>query len=214
MHLSLKFFVMKGELILLVYSKNIIIAEVKINGIKAMLWHRFGPDTLSLVKKERTGVAGNDPEEWKTTVLKTSENQLYLEPSYIFGCIRDGAKYTKKGRSSLQPLVAATLQILDDRILVDRYLPENITTNQNDPVYLDIRSVKNPVTRAKNIRYRVCSSPGWNASFNIAWDKTIISRAEMESIILDAGMYSGLGDARSIGFGRFILEEFIVKENA
>ena len=189
-------------------------AEVKISGIKAILWHRFGPDTLSLVKKEKTGVAGNDPEEWKTTVLKTDKNQLYLEPSYIFACIRDGARYTKKGRSSLQPLIAATLQVLDDKVLVDRYLPENMTTNPNEPVYLDIRGVKNPVTRSRNVRYRVCSSPGWNATFNIAWDKTIISRAEMESIILDAGMYSGLGDARSIGFGRFKLEEFILKEHA
>lgn len=195
-------------------SKNIVIAEVKIHGIRAIMWHRFGPDTLSLVKKERTGVAGNDPEEWKTTVLKTDKNQLYLEPSYIFGCLREGAKYTKKGRSSLQTLVTATLQVLDEKILVDRYLPDNITSDQNEPVYLDIRSVKNPSTRARNIRYRVCSSPGWNASFLIAWDKTIISKAEMETIVLDAGNYSGLGDARNIGFGRFNLVEFNVKEDA
>lgn len=204
----------KGEVLLLQYSKNIVNAEVKINGIRAILWHRFSLDTLPLEKKERTGVAGNDPEEWKFTVLRTNENQLYIEPSYIFACLRDGAKYTKKGRSSLQPLIAATLQVLDDKILLDRYLPENITTNPNEPVYLDIRSVKNPVTRARNIRYRVCSSPGWNAKFNIAWDKTIISKAEMEAIVLDAGMYSGLGDARNIGFGRFKLEEFTIKDNA
>lgn len=196
------------------FSKNIVTAEVKINGLKAVLWHRFGPDALPLEKKERTGVAGNNPEEWKDTALITFENQLYFEPSYIFACIRDGAKYTKKGRSSLQPLVAATLQVLDNKILVDRYLPLNITTNQEEPVYLDVRSVKNPVTKARNIRYRVCSSPGWNATFSIAWDKTIISKAEMEAIIHDAGMYSGLGDARNIGFGRFKLEEFIIKENA
>jgi hypothetical protein len=204
----------KGVVPLLQYSKNIVTAVAKISGIRPILWHRFGPDTLSLGKKERTGVAGNNPEEWKATVLITDENQLYFEPSYIFACLRDGAKYTKKGRSSLQPLIAATLQVLDDRILTNRYLPENITTNPNEPVYLDIRSVKNPVTRARNIRYRVCSSSGWNATFNIAWDKTIISKAEMEAIVLDAGMYSGLGDARNIGFGRFKLEEFEIKDNA
>lgn len=196
------------------YSKNFVTAEVRIHGIKSIMWHRFGPETLSLVKKERTGVAGNDPEEWRSTVLKTSDNQLYLEPSYIFACLRDGARYTKKGRGSLQPLVAATLQVLDEKVLVDRYLPENVTADQNELVYLDVRGVKNPVTRARNIRYRVCSSPGWNATFNIAWDKTIVSKAEMEAIILDAGMYSGLGDARSIGFGRFKLEEIKVKEDA
>jgi hypothetical protein len=57
-----------------------------------MMRHRFGPDTLSLVKKERTEVEGNDPEEWKTTVLKTNKNQIYLDPIYILACVRDGAK--------------------------------------------------------------------------------------------------------------------------
>lgn len=40
-------------------------ATVSRQGVRPLLWHHFGPDTLPLDKKrEKTGVAGNDPEEW------------------------------------------------------------------------------------------------------------------------------------------------------
>ncbi len=189
-------------------ANNIMLAHIKIKGTRPLLWNHFGPETLSLEKKERQGVAGNNPEEWKGTVLVTESKQLYVEPSYAFGCIREGAKYTKKGRGTMQPLVSATMQIKDDKILTNRHLPDVLTTNPNERVYLDIRSVKNPATRGRNVRYRVCTSPGWEAQFSILWDRTIISRAEMEAIVIDAGMFAGIGDGRNIGFGRFVVEEF------
>lgn len=190
---------------------NMITATVTICGTRPILWHRFGPDAIPLEKQERTGVAGNDPEEWRKTVLMTKDRQLYLEPSYAFGCIRDAAKYTKKGKASIQSAVAATLQVLDDRILIDRYLPaEPLPTDAEEPVYLDIRSVKNPSTKGRNVRYRVAASLGWRCTFRIIFDKTIVSRAEMQAVLNDAGTLVGLADARSIGFGRFTVESFEV----
>ena len=194
---------------------NILIATVIIKGVRPLLWHHFGPDALPLEKQEKTGVAGNDPEEWKKTVLKTKDGQLFIESSYIFACLRDGAKYTKKGRGSIQSMVSATLQVTSDRVLVDRHLPENVAEliNQTDePVYLDVRSVKNPNTKGRNVRYRVAASPGWRATFEIMWDKTIVSRNEMQATIIDAGRFSGLGDGRNIGFGRFTIEDIVIKE--
>lgn len=192
---------------------NMLMANVTIRGIRPLLWHHFGPDALPLGKKERTGVAGNDPEEWKRTVLVTSEGQLYLEPTYIFACIRDGAKYTKKGRGSIQPMVAATLQVLDDRILIDRFLPEGeLTTDSSQPIYIDVRTVRNPATRARNIRYRVAAAPGWTASFRILWDATVVSRDQMHAVLIDAGRLVGLGDGRTIGMGRFEIVSFEVHD--
>ena len=194
-------------------------AKVKIRGTRPLLWHRFGPDAIPLEKQERTGVAGNDPEEWRKTVLHTKEGQLYIEPSYIFGCLREAAKYTKKGRGSIQKLVQATVQVVDDRILIDRFipnfnggLPEDITTDPDEPVYLDIRSVRNPSTRGRNVRYRVAAIPGWQTEFTIAWDATVVNRAQMEAVTIDASRLVGVGDGRSIGFGRFEVEEFTVGE--
>lgn len=188
-------------------------ATIQIQGTRPLLWHRFGPDSLPLEKQERTGVAGNDPEEWKKTVLVTGDGQLYLLPSYIFGSIRDGAKYTKKGRGSIQTAVSATLQVMDDFILTNRFLPEDLTEDPTQPVYLDVRSVRNPSTRARNIRYRVAASTGWETAFHLLWDRTVVSRGEMEACVRDAGQLVGLGDGRSIGLGRFEITSFEIDED-
>jgi hypothetical protein len=157
-------------------------------------------------------VAGNDPEEWKRTVLVTAERQLYLEPSYVFATVRDGSSYTKKGRGSIQKAVVATLQVVDDRILVDRYLPEEPEANPELPVYIDVRMVRNPSTKARNVRYRIAAAKGWQTSFELLWDKTIVSRAEMEAAVRDAGKLCGLSNGRNIGFGRFDIVSFQVAD--
>lgn len=204
---------------------NILTAKVHIEGVRPLLWHRFGPDSIPLEKQEKDGVAGNCPSEWRKTVLATKDGQLYLEPSYIFGTLRDGAKYTTRGRKTLRDVVAATLQVTDDRILTDRHFvgfpnghsfdiktAETPSEDPELPVYLDVRSVKNPATKARNVRYRVAASVGWNIIFNIMWDKTMVSRQEMEAIAIDAGRFIGLGDGRNIGFGRFTVESFDVSD--
>lgn len=203
---------------------NIIQAKVKIKGVRPLFWHKFGPEALPLEKQERTGVAGNDPEEWRRTVLVSSNGQLYLEPTYAFSTIVNGSKYTKKGRGSIQSAVSATLQITDDRIMIDRYFPNcpgkfdlaTATPPPTDPeqlVYLDIRGVRNPTTKARNVRYRIAAHSGWACEINLLWDKTIVSRSEMETVLVDAGKLVGIGNGRAIGMGRFEIEKFdIVSE--
>lgn len=183
---------------------SILTAKVSIEGTRPMIWHAFGPDSMPVEKREKTGVAGNDPEEWRRSVLMTADRQLYIRPTYVFGCLREGAKYTSRKRGTLMGPLSGTLQVMDNTILVDRYVPpEPLPTDPEQPVYLDICGVKNPATRGRNVRYRVASSSGWHLSFNILWDKLIVSREEMKKVIEDAGMLVGLGDGRAIGNGRF-----------
>lgn len=189
---------------------NILLAEVTIKGTRPLLWHAFGPDAIPLTKQERTGVAGNDPEEWHKTVLMADDRRLYVDPTYVFGCLRDGSRHTKKGRGSIQTMVTATLQVTDDRVYTDRCLPEGEPpTDSTQPVFLDIRSVKNPSTKSRNVRYRIAASIGWGMTFHLLWDKTVVSRAEMEAVTIDAGRLAGIDDGRNIGFGRFAVESFI-----
>jgi hypothetical protein len=192
---------------------NIAQATVRIVGTRPFLWHHFGEDAIPLERQERTGVAGNDPEEWRKTVLFTRDRQLYVGAEYVFGCLRGGAKFTKKGRGSIQSQVAATLQVVDDFVLFDRYLPEGEPPRDpQEPVYLDVRYVRNPASRAGNVRYRVAASKGWRTQFTLLWDPTIISAGLMESVVIDAGRLVGIGDGRNIGFGRFDMESFEVTE--
>ena len=194
------------------------VADIRIKGLKPLLIHAFGPEILSATKtkKEKCGVAGNDPSEWLRTVLYKPNKQLYFPPEYAFALVRDGAKYTKRGRGSIQPLVAATLIVTSEEMLFDRFLPDDIyclTNNRNSPVYLDVRAVNNPTTRKRNIRYRVALSPGWSTQFRISWDASIVSQQEMEASIIDAGKFVGLGDGRAVGFGRFELEQMDMLES-
>jgi hypothetical protein len=192
---------------------NMLTATVKIEGVRPILWHHFGPDALPLEKQERTGVAGNDPEEWRKTVLMLPTRQLYIKPTYVFGALVNGAKNTPKKRGTLQPIVASTLQVTDDFILIDdRFVPdEPLPTEPTEPIYLDITGVRNPATKARNVRYRVACSKGWTCTFHLYWDKTIVSRQEMEAVTIDAGRLTGLGDGRSVGFGRFQVLSFDVQ---
>jgi len=189
---------------------NILIATVRIEGIRPLLWHAFTPDAIPASgKRERSGVAGNDPSEWRRTVLVTPERQLYLPTSAIFGCLRDGARFTRKGRGSIQPALVATLQVLDERVLIDRYLPpEPLPTSDQEAVYLRVDSVRNPATKARNIRYRVTASPGWRAEMALQVDRTVISRGELEAVLIDSGRLVGVGSGRQIGLGRFEVRSF------
>lgn len=205
---------------------NIVIAKATIRGTRPLFWHWFGPDAIPLDdRKEKTGKAGRDPEEWRKTTLATKDGQLWMPGTYAFATIREGSKYTKRGRGSIQPGVIATLQVMDDRILVDRWMPgfpnghtcdvtqlEAPPQDLDLPVYLDVRMVRNPATKAANVRYRIAASPGWSCSFSIQFDKSIVSRAEMEASLIDAGKLSGIGNGRKIGMGRFTLEAFEVTE--
>lgn len=192
---------------------NILTAEVTIEGLRPLMFHVFGPEALPLEKQERTGVAGNDPEEWRKTYLATKQGQLYLRPDYMFGCLVNAAKYTKRKRGTVMGPMQATLQIIDDMLLLDRWMPsEPLPTDPTEPVYLDIRSVRNPSTRGRNVRYRVTCAPGWHLTFNAIFDKTIVSRGEFEGILLDAGALVGIADGRNIGMGRFQVLEYHISD--
>lgn len=192
---------------------NLIIATLTIEGIRPLLWNVFSAAILPPSgRPKRGGTAGNDPEEWKRTVRATPEGQLYLEPRYFFACFRDGAKFTKKG---LHLTVSATLQVLDEIILTNRFLPNamnDLPTDPTAPVYLDIRPVFNVKTRSRNIRYRVAAAPGWQMTFHLLWDESLVSRTLMQAVANDAGYLAGLGDARQLGFGRFNVLTFEVRD--
>jgi hypothetical protein len=200
----------------------ILTAKVAIRGEREILWHAFGMESIPLEKKEKSGVAGNNPDEWRDSVLCTKEGQLYIRHDYVFSCFREAAKNTKKGRGSIQKLVAATLQVMDSIILIeDRFipgfengeLPDALPINEYElPVYLDVRGAVNPTTRGRNVRYRVACSPGWRCSFTIMWEATVVDRGQMQAVAVDAGRLVGLGNGRSIGLGRFEIESFEITE--
>src|SRR4051794_10805907 len=91
-----------SQLGLTITMSNMLSALVEITGTRPLLLNRFGPDSIPLARGERTGVAGNDPAEWKRRVCWNSQRQICLEAPTVFASIRDGGRFTKKGRSNIQ----------------------------------------------------------------------------------------------------------------
>jgi hypothetical protein len=191
-------------------ASNLVRVRVIIRGTRPLLQHAFGPDAIPLEKGEKTGVAGNDPEEWRRTMLVTPEGQMYVRNDYIFSCLRNGAYRTKKGRGSIQADVAATLQVEEEVVLLNRWLPKEGDPPQGPfaAVYIDVRGVRNPSTKGRNVRYRLACSRGWECTFTLGWDRTVVSREQMRAVMRDTSVLVGLADARSIGFGRFEVTEW------
>jgi hypothetical protein len=71
--------------------------------------------------------------------------------------------------------------------------------------------VRNPATKARNVRYRVAAAPGWRLGFSLTWDASIVATAQLQAVLTDAGTLEGLGNGRSIGAGRFVVERFEVQ---
>lgn len=198
---------------------NIVKARIQICGKRPLLQHQFGPEALPLEKGEKTGVAGNDPEEWKRTCMIAKSGELYVRGEYVFSMLREAAKNTKKGKGSIQAAVAATLQVEESRVMLGRKMPRgswplepagvcSVTRDPEEPVYLDVCGVVNPSTKGRNVRYRLAVSAGWKATFTIVWDKTIVSRDQMRAVVNDAGTLVGLADGRKVGYGRFSVISF------
>lgn len=191
---------------------------VKIKGTKPILFHAFRIEAISNIAKEKSGSAGNDPEEWKYTVLE-KDNQLYVPASYIASCLKEASKHTKAGRGSIQKSFISCCTIMSELLMIDRYLPEGwqkmtateFPRNSNDAVYLDIRGVMNPNSKGRNVRYRVACSPGWKTEYEFEFDETIVSSAQVKNIIENSGKLVGIGDGRVLGYGRFIIEDIKIE---
>lgn len=190
-------------------------AKVSIKGTKPILFHTFPLDTFSTDKK-REGKIGDNSSEWKSTVLMNENRQLYVLSTYIQSAVSDGGKEIKMGRGNISKKVASTLEVFESKILIDNlFVPdeENLSRSDVDPVYLDVRAVVNPMTKGRNLRYRIAAKAGWTCSFHLIWDDRIVSKEQIKQCVDIGGMLQGIGDGRKIGFGKFELTSFDMIKN-
>lgn len=100
--------------------------------------------------------------------------------------------------------------------MLNRHLPKEprlSTEALNEPVYVFMAVTRGATSRGKNIRYRVAAAPGWQSQFTLLWDKTVVSRQEMQAVAIDAGRLVGLANGRSIGYECFEITQFDVSED-
>ena len=180
-------------------------SKISVKGIKPLLFHTFPISVLS----EKTSKTGES--EWKETVLMNDARELYVMNTYFLNSIKDGGKEVKVGRGNLSKKLASTLEVEPLKIFLDGLMvPEDkdLLRLDSEAVYLDIRAVVNPMTKGKNLRYRIAARPGWTCNFILSWDDYIASKEQVKICIENGGLFQGVGDGRSIGFGRYEIISF------
>ncbi|MGD8305101.1 MAG: hypothetical protein PVF17_00470 [Ignavibacteria bacterium] len=188
--------------------------KVKIEGIKPLVFHKFNIESITALSKPKSGNSGNNPEEWKNSFFHDDE-KLYIPDNYIFACLKNAAVHTKVGRGSIQKTWISAVNVLTEKAFLNREIfadwenatEADIPTSSSLPVYIDIRMVANPNTKGKNVRYRVACSPGWETEFELLIDDSLISQQHVKKVIEDAGKLQGIAELRTLGYGRFIVNE-------
>jgi len=194
-------------------------ARLTLKGTRTLLQNLFGPDAIPLdqdVKRQRKteGVAGNNPKEWKRSCRVTEDGTLCFPGSYVAGWLRRGAAHVKDKHRSLKSDVEACLEpVIDDVLITNRVWkpgtepPHFCTLNPPDPrtkVFVFVTGVV--VGKAHHVRYRLAAQKGWECSFEIEWDGSLIGAGQMEAVAIDAGRYECFGDGRRLGCGRCEVE--------
>jgi hypothetical protein len=193
------------------YMKTI---EYRMKGTTPFLFNKFKIEIVSTKNKTKHGTAGNDPEEWKDKIWAEGK-RLFLPAYYIFGSVSEGAHYVKEGKGSIKKKLMGCLLVKGEKFYLNYELPkeidkierEDLSLDSSQEVYLDIRAVKNPVTKGKNVRYRLGMKTGWFLDVKLEWDDTMLSKDNIRNTIEHAGKFVGIGDARLLGHGRYVCED-------
>ena len=168
--------------------------ECEIKGVSGLLMHQFPmmpienpPIEKRPVEEQAEIAAYRDPE---TT-------DLYIPAIAVQRALIGAAVYSKgKGRASLQKQAAASLFVHPERI--------SLNTKEYE---IDARPVVIPATKGRIIRYRPRLDT-WQVAFDIEYDESLLTEAQLRQIVDDAGSRVGLLDFRPEKkgpFGRFIV---------
>ena len=115
--------------------------------------------------------------------------------------LENGAKLFKAGKD-IQRYVQFTGAVAPLNIGV----PFSLDKMRNDMKYYDVRAVA--VMRARVIRTRPRFDV-WRCEFDMLFDETHIDIMTIEKAFENAGLYVGLCEGRTLGYGRFatVIEE-------
>jgi hypothetical protein len=133
--------------------------------------------------------------EWEGGLYFDQRLGPYIPGNNILACIKHGARLTRGGKE-----VERCVQIVHQKNPLEYDGPRDIQGLWDAGTFKDRRGVK--VQRAKIFRTRPAFDD-WSLQFRLLYTTEGIDLDALCKYMADAGTFIGLGDARSIGFGRF-----------
>ena len=165
--------------------------KVKIKGVTALLMNKWCNE-LQEIKQDKIEYA-------KKRLYTNDKGEPVIPAEWIERALMIVAREEQvKGFKKLK-----YSSILPGNLIIE---PRYIVFEHNG-MKVDERTVVIPSTGGRVIRYRPRFDE-WKATFEITILDERITQEILQKLLIEAGRRIGIGDGRTIGFGRFILEEF------
>lgn len=201
--------------------------DVSVKGTAPLIQHRFPMPDLETMSKggSKTSGAKDYTQEWIEYFYLDSKGQIYQPANHFEGAMVKAAvnfKITGKRGKTYKDLFKAAVYVQPDNIPHEGfffekngsgkngvYTLDNVSTDADDPLYLDMRPVV--VQRARVVRIRPTFKPGWTLDFEIECLDEQLDSGLIQDVLTHAGKQVGIGDYRP-RFGRFDVVKFEVHD--
>lgn len=186
------------------------LVDCEIEGLAPLLQHRFAtPELADLTQGGRRVTGAVDySEEWREYLYRTPGGKIGQPAIHIEQAMIKAAgafKITGRRGATYKELFKASVFVTPEVLSHEIALPETLTTNAEEAVYLDIRPVV--IQKARVVRLRPALRKGWRLSFVIEVVDDQIPAPMLREVLELAGKTGGIGDYRP-RFGRFMVTRF------
>lgn len=188
--------------------------DIKIRGDAPLMQHRFPmPDLKDMVKggKKQTG-ATDYTQEWREYFYSNGDGEIHQPAGHFEGAMVKAAvnfKIQGKRGKTYKDLFRAAVFVTPEHIPHGVKVPDELDTDGDKPLYLDMRPVV--VNRARVVRIRPTFKAGWELEFTIEVIDDQIAAELVQDVLVLAGKTVGIGDFRP-KFGRFSVIRFEVQK--
>ena len=170
--------------------------DVEIKGITPLLMHRFLENEP---KPEKRGEDIENEEIAEHRLYKNDKGEVIVPNEWIIRAmfkVASDFKVEGMRKKTMKSLLPGNIYIEPEAIKIE---PQKWA--------VDKRTVVIPSTRGRVMRFRP-KFENWKLSFKVLVMDDRIKPEILHHILEEAGRRSGIGDGRSIGFGRFIVSKF------
>lgn len=182
--------------------------RLQITGTSALLMHgdrladKSDPIAVEIKKLTAKGKHQTDEDqgdisklEFRGSAYVDENNEVVIPSINIIRCLRDAAAITKQGKT-----IARSLSPHRPYIPLETGGARNINDLWKDPAHVDRRMVKVQSGRVKRTRPIF---PKWGLVADFFLLESVLDFSMLTHICEIAGLSTGLGDARILGYGRF-----------
>ena len=185
--------------------------QIQLTGTTPLMMHneqlsdpsnKFTVAIKELTAKGKNKTIKDDEEisklEWHGGAYADNENKVVMPAANVIRCLRETAAITRQGRNIARALSPLTMFV--PLIVIDGPRVLNELWGNGRTQYIDRRMVKPQRGRIKRTRPIF---PKWELIIEFELLDTVMNFTALQNICEVAGLSTGLGDARILGYGRF-----------